>query len=252
MNFVIQTRQDNAVVKQCLLSVFELGCKSPHVSDLLGICRNIAFRYFMYSPNRKELLDKSGLSAEDIATNCVELLFETRNGKFTKIENHFRKVLPRICSSKLVGQTFLSVMRNSHEDILISILVPLIRSRTKQELSNLCKENGKLHPKIQKAVNVYLKRWRTKDERYLDDVYLFTCDCGELDFSRPVIEPEVLLDILYEKKLINPPIPKLVRGVFAHLNSQDEYLKAITYTELLDVIIEYFKRRMKDRGYDVW
>jgi len=248
MNFVIPARRDNAVIKQCLISVFELGCKSPMPPKFREICKSIALNYFWNYKNRKELLDRSGLSADDIAYHCIGRLFQTQDGKFIRIENHFRKVLPRI-----YGITFDCIM-TAHEDKLVSILVPLVRSRTKQELSSMADEHGELYPKIRNSLDRFVERNSTylNEHVYLDEVYLFNGISGELDFSLPVIERERLLDYLFGKEFTTFRIPELSRAVLEYLGSQEKYMKAISYTELLNVLNEFYKRRGKDRGYDFW
>jgi len=236
----------NPEIKEALVSILSYGKNSPLLNKFIRICCWLGLPVLRKSIYMEHLINMSGLCDKDMMTDIIGELFECVEGKFIRIENFIKR------SASVNYHTPLPT-EEIHEDILSAMLITLVSSRVKQGISDLRNEYGEIYFSIKKAMDICLERNDDffKEINFMDDRIIFTCIPDALNFELPFMPNELVLEIMFYKNLKNNFVTEAVRNIFVHLNKENEHLKAIKYKELLNVLTEFYKKRLKDNVFAI-
>lgn len=225
-------------MKELIKSVLSTGSASPHFREFYSICIKMSLSNLCITKNKmlsNEMREKLGMTLHDLAEDCISDLFETEENLFVQINNYFHKILG-------------SNLEQAHNDEIKAYLAILIKSKTNQQLSELREASGDIYFKIRKAVTVYLARNKSAYKKIQSNgsLFFYNCNQGELNFDLPEIDPDFLLQELYEMKFRNCQVPEIVRAIFEITNKQIKYSRAICYNNLLKILKLFYISRFND------
>ncbi len=120
-------------MKSIIQSVIEEGNHSKSLNEFIKFCHRIATTTINISRYKNFLLEKSGLSVNDLAYDSIADLFICEKGKYIFLDSYFKNIL--YCKT---------------EDEILSKLYALVISRTNQRIVELREEYGELYFKIKK------------------------------------------------------------------------------------------------------
>lgn len=217
-------------------SVLELGISSPLFNQFYDLCLKMAVAHLCINRNRQirdELLRKMDYSLKDLARDCIDSLFETKENRLVQINAYFFRKYDN--SIDLL-----------HNDELQASLAVLVISKTNQELSHLREDFGEIYFKVRKCLSTLLARKKGLYKQIFinDRNFIFNNHLDVLDFKADQFPQQELLYELYQKKFRSYQIPEVVESIFNTINSQNTYCKAISQELLLDILNSFYKSRL--------
>jgi len=220
-------------MREQIISILKSGKDSPFLNSFIEICRNLSGTAINISKYREYILNKTGLSTKDLAVDCISDLFKDTNGKYLYINNYFDDI---------------SDLENIPEDILKAKLSAIIISRTNQRITEIREEFGEIYFKIKRAAYLHLKRHKDKYKKiiYKEITFVFSCDEKDLDFDKPFIPDDLILESLYLDNIKKYSVSKIVELVFEKLNFKQDYNQVINEIDLYRLITDFYKARMSD------
>ncbi len=225
---------DSETVKRLLLSVLDLGDRSPLFSQFFGVCCDMSLASLSISRNkmfRNELVEKLGCSPRDLACDCIADLFENRQGRFIRIDNFFQRKFP-------------GGVEDVHPDMLLVNLAVLIKSRVNQQISELRQNTGEIYFSIKKALMTDLNRRKNIYRRftYKGAKFIRLGNASSVDMELPQIDIECLVSELMAKHLNNRGVAAILPCAFEILAEQNSYCEAIEEKLLLNALKIYYAR----------
>ncbi|MCX7833501.1 MAG: hypothetical protein N2490_04750 [Ignavibacteria bacterium] len=222
-------------MKDVIISVIKEGERSHKLSELIDFCQKIAVTTINVSKYRNFIIEKSGLSINDLAIDVIADLFACEKGKYKFIDS----CLKRIIDSK-------------SEDEILAKLYALVIARTNQRIVELREECGELYFKIKKAVKLFLNRCNDyKKVFYKSTCYIYSCELSKLNPRLKEIPIEELLQLLFSLKFEKLSVASITSKALEIVNSQKKYLRAISEFNLYFVISEFYKCRLRDHLKDM-
>ena len=169
-----------------------------------------------------------GLSADDLATDCVAALFERdQSGRFRQLCVYYS----RLCWEGL------------GEDELLAYTRRLVFSKVNQEFCRLCKENDPALEKLMRSVRSAAKKNRAFTlRRRAGEVWLIVRRARDAAPARRVMPPEFLEARLTPLLDNDVTVQEIVLAASGILRSQREYLQGYPLTGLALVIRSAFER----------
>jgi len=169
-----------------------------------------------------------GLSADDLAMDCVAALFERDQcGRFTQLCVYYSRI----------GWEHLG------EDELLSFTRRLVFSKVNQEFSRLCKENDPALEKLMRSIrNAARKTGAFSIRRRKEGVWLVTPGGSAAQTGKRVMPPEFLETRLTPHLHEDISVREVVRAASLILRGQREYLRGYPLTGLALVIRSAFTR----------
>jgi hypothetical protein len=229
---------DCETTKEVLLSIINLGERSPLFDRFYNICLHLSIATINLTKNRivrEEILSRLGYSFSDLARDCIDELFETRDHQFVQLTKYFEKNFP-------------DGIEDVHPNILQAHLGKLIKSKTSQQISELRQNLGDIYFDIRKSVSTDLNRKKKQYKKFTRSgiVYICTDHNIEVDLEKPQIDKSFLLPKLFSIKFRLHNISKVLPEVFEIINSQNEFCKAIKEKHLLEILKDFYMEKIKD------
>jgi hypothetical protein len=221
-------------MREEIISILKLGINSPLLNSFIEICRNLSKAVINKSKYKEYILQKTGVSIDDLAYDCIADLFKQTEGKYLYINKYF--------------DDFISDFENIPEDIFKAKLSTLVISRTNQRITEIREEFGEVYFKIKRAAYLHLNRHTDLYKKiiYQEKTYIYGCDEKDIDFNKPPVPGNFILESLYLEKNKKYSVSKIVDLVFDKLNLEKEYNKAISEIDLFRIIADFYKLRKDD------
>ena len=228
-------------IKQKLLSFLKEGKHSPFVNELfkLLVKFTISFIHRNVNPvNIERIMSIHGFSTtKDFAIDCLGGLFQEQDGLFININYFF-------LGDKVKYEGKKIKITEVPEELIYSKLRTIAWCNAKQYVYDI---NNPDYVNKRKSVKVSVDRNNEfVIEVYKDVQYVRNIFTEEVSFDLPQIPVDELLDRLLEENIQNHSTPSTMREVFDILKTQSDYCKAIELNLIVQCLVEYEKRRLKD------
>lgn len=224
------TKDKNIPLKKILSSVIQEGKSSKYINNFISISHDISRKTLLKSRFKELLLEKTGMTVDDIAYDSIGDVFKEVEGKYIYIEHHF---------------TGYDVLK---EDEILSKVYSMIVSRTTQHITEIRNDFGEHYFSVKKAVKLHLNRHKDiyKYIVYCKNHYIYSCKDNEINWKSEQVDGEFIVDYLNSTNHDKNKITELVDFIFETLNKQSDYCKVIEEVLLINSISNYFNLRMSD------
>lgn len=223
-------------LREYLLSIISQGNKSPYINPFVSALTVYAIQYLNIKVNNitiQRLCEENSIYYDDrndrlsaLAMVCIAEIFEDRNGVCYKINDFFLYKGFDVSSASI--------------ELIISKLRTLVWCQCRNYIFEI---NNPNYVRLRNALNLCLNRYpgfkKIASEK---DYFLYSCSADQIDISKPQMEIDSLTNKLLDLKLDNPSNPDLMKAIFAILNSQDQYSKAVYYNLVVQCILEYYQK----------
>lgn len=176
-------------------------------------------------------------SYEDVAIDCIADLFEVKDEKYYQINNFFK-------DNKVEYDGKSEDISIAPVEIIVLKLRSLVSCVASQRIYELSfpyyvKKRKSIYTAIDR--NMEFKKHFTGDE-----LFIFSCDDLHINLNLDQIPAERILERLYQISFEYPSTPAVMKEVFVILNSQTEYSKAISFNNLVNILVTFDETRLKD------
>lgn len=220
----------NISLIKIISSIIEDGNSSKYINNFIEICHRISRETLLKSRFKEFLLEKTGMTVDDIAYDSIGDIFREVDCKYIYIEHHF------------AGYDKLK------EDEIKSKVYSMIVSRTTQHITEIRCDFGENYFSVKKAIKLHLNRHKDIYKYIIIDknIYIYSCNEDEIKWRRNQVDEDCIIDYLNSVDHDKNMISGLVEFIFKSLNNQTKYCKIIEEVLLINSISNYFKARMSD------
>lgn len=224
-------------MREIVKSIIEQGSKSSDFNKFYDICLKMSIAYLFINRNkiiRNEIMRKMDYSIKDLARDCIDALFETKDDKFIQINSYFYK-------------KYGAKLDKIHDDEMKGSLAILIISKTNQQLSHLREDLGEIFFKVKKSLSTYLARKKDlyKIIFHIDKKLVLLNHNIIYDLNLKPIPLEELLHELYKIKFRTSQVPEIIEAAFNIVQKKNEFCLAIPYNTLLNAVNNFYKGRLE-------